>query len=405
MNSTSPVRRWFAKPLSLWLAFIAIHAWLMWLGQHSPSRPLGDVEGIYVLWMQQLQHGAVVGVNSDWVYPIVALLPLMLASLAGLNNYVMTWLIMIALVNAAAFAVLLGSWSKPVLRYRAAWWWLLFLLTLGSIAVGRLDSVTTPLVMIALLVAVARPTIAGALIAAAAWIKVWPAALGVLLVAIFRGRPWVIIGALSVTAGVTLAALIAGAGQHILSFLSNQATRGLQIEAPISTPFMWLASAHAPGFVSGFDGAMLTFQVSGPGTDIVATASTIIQIVLLCAALPAGWMLVRRGHSAIALMPRLALLIVLILIVFNKVGSPQFVTWLAAPIVADLVINGKRAYPVALMGLLIAGLTQWLYPFAYDALLTLDPAAVLLLTIRNLCELGFFFFAGIKLLRYPRSSV
>ena len=56
----------------------------------------------------------------------------------------------------------------------------------------------------------------------------------------------------------------------------------------------------------------------------------------------------RRGVPGAELLPPLALAITTALILFNKVGSPQFVTWLAVPIVlrADGVASpgaGRRS--------------------------------------------------------------
>jgi hypothetical protein len=70
------------------------------------------------------------------------------------------------------------------------------------------------------------------------------------------------------------------------------------------------------------------------------------------------------------------------------VGSPQFVSWLAVPVVlgiATRIAGTGRSYrtPAAIV-LVIAGLTQVVYPFLYDRLLQLDPALLIVLTGRNL---------------------
>jgi hypothetical protein len=101
-----------------------------------------------------------------------------------------------------------------------------------------------------------------------------------------------------------------------------------------------------------------------------------------------GALAVRRGVAAGDLMPPLALALVSALIAFNKVGSPQFITWLAVPILLGIVMRsagrgGSFAVP-ATIGLAIAALTQLIYPYLYTTLLLADPLMVSVITVRNL---------------------
>ena len=94
-----------------------------------------------------------------------------------------------------------------------------------------------------------------------------------------------------------------------------------------------------------------------------------------------------RGKSTpAALFPPLALALVLTLIVVNKVGSPQFTTWLAAPVILGLLVRGRAWWFPAVLGLVIAALTQVIYPHLYEFLLVADPVMVLVLTVRNALE-------------------
>ena len=112
----------------------------------------------------------------------------------------------------------------------------------------------------------------------------------------------------------------------------------------------------------------------------VATASTTPAAV--------GIWAVRRGAAAADLLAPLALAIVTTLIAFNKVGSPQFISWLAVPVVLGLAtkLAGRGrpfAVPAAIV-LLVAALTQSFYPYLYDELLSLNPLLLVILTLRNL---------------------
>src|SRR5690606_23732598 len=95
------------------------------------------------------------------------------------------------------FAVLLGRKTSGR-REAAAWWWLGFLALLGPIALARIDSITVPLAVVALLVVAKHPFVAGVLLALATWMKVWPAALiGALLVASGSRRTILVAGAVT----------------------------------------------------------------------------------------------------------------------------------------------------------------------------------------------------------------
>ena len=106
-----------------------------------------------------------------------------------------------------------------------------------------------------------------------------------------------------------------------------------------------------------------------------------------------------RGASFAALFPPLALGLVLAFILFNKVGSPQYMTWLAAPLVVALVIDRRRWFRPATLGLLIAVLTFAVYPLTYWGLLLAEPFPAGLLTARNLLLAVLFVWVVIRLSR------
>jgi hypothetical protein len=94
------------------------------------------------------------------------------------------------------------------------------------------------------------------------------------------------------------------------------------------------------------------------------------------------------------------LALVLVLVLVNKVGSPQFSTWLAAPIILGLILEVRTWRMPALIALVIAALTQIIYPFFYDTLLAADPLLVSVLTLRNLLEVGLLGWALHRLWTY-----
>ena len=380
--TSGSLRRVATSPLTLWIVFLLVHIALGALALDE-GNGLGDVMYVYKPWAQLAAQGTmIVGVESDWVYPFGALVPVMLPLLFGADNYVGGWLTMVLLLNAAAFAVLIAG--REPRRIVAAWWWLGFLLLLGPIALGRLDSVSAALAIVGLLWLTLHEKAAVVVLTVAAWIKVWPAAILVAAVVALRTR-WRIVVAATVTSAVIAAVpLIFGAGAHVLSFITMQTGRGIQIEAPVATYWMWQAAFQAPGAVVYYDRDLLTFQVTGQGTVAAgALMNPLLAVTAIVVAL-IGLRSLRRGTPYTRILPELSLALVTAFIAFNKVGSPQYITWMAAPVLIGLVYQGRGFRTPAILVLITAALTQVVYPYLYDWLLVPEPGMVAVLTLRNL---------------------
>ena len=377
------------NPITLWGAFVLVHLWLGFLCLFGPGLPLGDVTLVYSFWVDQgLDAGIWVGIDTAWVYPIVALIPMIGAHLFGHLYYASTWLSLVMIVDAIAFAVLL-NFARGRRTAVVAWWWLGFLLLLGPIAVARIDSFTIPIAVIGMLLLATAPKVAGMLLTIAAWIKVWPAALIAAAVVALRSRLTILTSAVVTSGVIVVTALILGAGPNVLSFITEQTGRGLQIEAPVGTFWMWDAFLHRGGSSSiYYDHAILTYQLQGVGVATAAATMTPLLAIVTVILLLVGVIAIRRRVPAGEVLPALALAITSALILFNKVGSPQFVGWLVVPIVygmATAAIGEGRSFRVpAILAAAIALLTQSFYPYLYGYLLSLDPTMLLALTLRNL---------------------
>ncbi|GGR34971.1 glycosyltransferase 87 family protein [Agromyces mediolanus] len=380
-RSSRGIRRLLAGRGAIWVAFALVHAGLVALNLFAPGLPLGDVTGVYRIWAENAAHGyARMGIDLPWVYPILAFAP-MAASLAfGGEWFGETWLALVTVLNGLTLSVLLGQATLSRHRRIAAWWWLGFLALLGPIALGRIDAVTVPFAMLGLLWAAGRPRAAAVLLTIGAWIKVWPAALVAALVVALRRRAEVVMIALALSLGILAVSLVAGAGGNAIGFIGEQAGRGLQVEAPLAVLWLWAIVAGAPGVRVAYDREILTYQVSGPGVDVAAWLTTPLLAVGVASVLAVGIRAARRGAPLGRLLPPLALAFVVVLLLGNKVGSPQFVAWLAAPVVLGLVLRPARFAVPALLAAGAALLTHVIYPYWYGWLLVADPAFVLLLT-------------------------
>ena len=167
------------SPAAVWAAFILAHLWLGLLNLYSPGLPLGDVTIVYKFWMDQATTaGFWVGIDSVWVYPVVALVPMLIATVFGPDQYGATWLTMIMVLDAVAFGFITG-WGRSRERVGVAWWWVAFLVVLGPIALGRIDSVTVPLALVGVTLIATRPRAAAVILADAGTAEGLGDALGV----------------------------------------------------------------------------------------------------------------------------------------------------------------------------------------------------------------------------------
>jgi len=415
--------RALAHPALLWAAFVVVHVVVAWLDLRDGAQPMGDVVNVYAGWMREgLAGEGWVGVDTAWVYPLLAAVPMLLSRLAGPEHVGVTWLVLVTVLDLVAFAVLRRTAPD---RSGAAWAWTAFVLLLGPIALGRIDAVTVALGVAGVLLLATRPALAGTLLAVGAWVKVWPAALVVAaLVAGGRGlrgqhpgsagaarrdagaggavRPRVLVAAAATSAVVVAVSLALGSGWTVLGPLTEQAGRGLQIEAPLATLAMWRAALGAAGSSVAFDHDIITFQVTGDGVATTARLATPLMALVVAGVVLLGVRALRGGASAAALLPPLVLGLVAALLVTNKVGSPQFTAWFAVPLVLGLVLarrGGPSPVAPTVLVLATAALTQVVYPWGYDALVLLRPWALSVLTVRNALEAALLVVAAVQLWR------
>ncbi|MBF4463398.1 MULTISPECIES: glycosyltransferase 87 family protein [unclassified Rathayibacter] len=367
----------------LWSGFALVHVVLSLLALYAPGLPMGDVSYVYKEWMRTaVEGGGIAGIDSGWVYPILAWAPIAASWLFGAAGYDVMWLLLVALADAAAFALLLRG--RVPLRLAAARWWLLFLVLLGPIAIGRIDAFTAPPAIAGMLWMATRPAVASLLLTVGTWIKVWPAAILAGAVLVLRGRVRMVVVAAIASAVLVLAVVLAGGGAHVFSFVTDQTSRGLQIEAVVSTPWMWLSILPRSASFVWYAADINTFEMHGPFTTEAAALMTPLLAVAMLGVALLGLRALRAGVAATRLFPLLALTLVVVFIDTNKVLSPQYIVWLAPPVIAGLVAHRDGAFATpAKLTLVIAALTQVIYPYLYLFLLYSHWYMVLVLTVRN----------------------
>lgn len=383
--------------------FALVHLYYGWTALTDPGVGFGDV-GLYQYWAWQgLEDGRWPVLDEPWVYPALALVPVTLAGLVSTVDwepYLTAWMVLVSAGNACATALLARrSWIAAV-------WWMCFLALLGPVAFGRVDAVAVPFAVCGLLLALERPRLAAMLLTLGAWVKVAPGALVLPLFAVVRER-WrdVVVPAAAACAAVVGLVAAGGGLGNVASFVGAQGARGLQMESVTATPWVLSWVHGGPGRVR-YDEELITWEVEGPG---VATAAAVLDGLLPLLVLVLALLLWRARHTVVETLTWGSLAVTLCLLVTNKVGSPQFVSWLAAPVAAGLLawVRGQDrgtgwldrwGWPlVAALTLLIAALTHRLIPLGYFELVGGERPVAWVLAVRNALEVGLFVLATWRL--------
>ncbi len=376
----------------LWAFFVVVHAILVTENLVAPNGPLGDVQNTYPLWWSQAMAGyGLPGLTTTGVYPFLSLAPIAVAA-AGVG----AWFTMVIALDAVALAVV--ARRSPL----AGWVWLGFQVALGPIAVGRIDAVTVALAVIAVTVLDRSPRTAGVLVAIATWVKVWPVALGV---AAIRSPRFGVFARWSFLSALAIAAVGVIVGDHlaVFSFLSEQQGRGIQVESVAATPWLWDSFAGGDSTIA-FSPSIYTFEVDGHGIALMAKLLTVVQVAV---ALGIVALLLSHRRTVGSVTPATfgyaLLALVALLVAVNKVGSPQFVSWFAVPIVAIVLAREPRGSSalLAITGS-IAVLTHLVYPYVYFRFLELQTIPLVLITVRNLLEVVLFVTALVVLVTHLR---
>jgi hypothetical protein len=394
------------KPFeSIWLLLIAAffaHIWLIFTGLRGVGTPMGDILFAYQPWVQyMIDSHKLLGINVDWVYPYPAMIPMWASALINPNDFQAGWLTIITIVDLILVAMIANFGRRDqdtAIRFGAAWFWLFFLVALGPVSISRVDAFSVAIALFGVLALLGRK-----LNASTAWftigatMKIWPAAIVMSALASSKYRKHVLIAAASTSAAVLVIGYLLGGNASLFSFLSNQTGRGIQIEAVIASFFLWAGELGLSNNGIYYDTVMMTFQVSGDGANLVSSLMTIAMVIAVSITAWLAYSAAKSGVHYAAIMPLAVLTATLDLIVFNKVGSPQFVTWLAVPIILGLLYRAASWRLPMFAVVAIAALSNLVYPIFYDELLNGDVGALALLTIRNASYVALLVWANIKL--------
>jgi hypothetical protein len=336
-------------------------------------------------------------------YPPLAVplfrLPGHVGSLGAYTTWFSVWMGVLTTLTAALTAfVACRLWPVGGRAYTAAVLFPVGVALTGAIIVNRYD-VAVALVVAALLAClVQRWYIVAALVLGAGFaLKITPAAI-LPLVLILAGPPkrwlWPIV-AFSLAALAPFVQYLVAAPGGIWYVFHYHMARPLQIESVLGTPMLLgqLLGANWARYGSSYGSHSLV----APGAHFAATASGGLTLL----AVVGVYVLVWRRRERLLHAPQEQVLAVLTLILalmtFSKVLSPQYVIWLL-PAWA-LVGAGDRV--LGILGGLVLLLTQVEFPVLYWRLLSMDPSTLAIVIARNTLLVAFFAVAMWRLWRLP----
>jgi len=242
---------------------------------------------------------------------------------------------------------------------------------LGPIMFDRLDLVVGAAALFAVsALGAGRPLIAYALLTAGAAFKLVPVLLFPLFVlsaaAQRGGRFWPAVARESGAAFLVLAAwpvlaVLFGGGDRAFVYVKYHAERGVELGSSYAAPLLLVPGARVGESYSSRD-------VRGPFTAQVAKAAQVLTLVAVGAAVLVAGRAIRRSSGADRV-PALVggcVLVWLAFVLTNKVGSPQYLLWIA-PLVPLLPLRTgtERIWAI---GFVTAGLLATLmYPYLWPA--------------------------------------
>jgi len=370
----------------------------LWYGEHDIS----DIV-IYQGYAQQMAAGQLPYRDFAFEYPPLAAWLMTLPGHTQSYADYTTWfsLIMFVLTALTGVAVALIAariWPTGWRPYAAAVLFAAAIAAVGTIVENRFDIAVALVITLAVLLLSRRQIVlAAAVIGLGFALKLTPAIflpLALLLAPSVR-RAGVAVGAFAVTAVAPFAPYLIMAPGGVWHVFAYHMQRPVQLESVIATPFL-LGKVLGLGWVDvvtsyGSQGIVAT------GSVAAATVSTLLTVAAVAAVYA---LLLRRRHLLLRsprALPLAALSLVLAMMAFSKVLSPQYFIWLL-PVVALATVTEPLLGALSFVTLL---LTQINFPAKYWALVYLEPSSVKWLAARNIALVACFLLALWRLIRLP----
>ncbi len=394
--------RFMALTKNFWfILLIALLAQLtlIWFGT-AAGDPFGDVRYVYDAWISNMRLGSYfLGITDPWVYPYPAQIPLWLADLISPTDYLSGWYLLVVNTNMLLIAYVLG-WGKAMQRANAVWFFIGCVFLIGPVAIGRLEVFSTALTVLG---AVAfyenKQSKSIQLFNLATWIKVSPMATLASVFVVTDQKKKFIINILIATTVIVGIGLILGGREELFSFIGMQSGRGIQVESSIAVIWLLAILFGIPGVKTYYDNEIVTFQISGFGVSEVASVMTYVQFLALGITIWLGFRAKKNGADRNTLFAWLILTATLDLLVFNKVGSPQYQLWVVGAAFFGILAKTAQWKMVTWITVITSALSWLIFPIYYGDLLDGAPLGVGLLVLRNLGIIAILVYANMQLIK------
>ncbi len=388
----------FRGGLSVLLAWLITRIAMLMVLALAESYIVGDVF-YYHRKIAALFHVGLGGTLNEYPTPVVWILALPYAVTAGSRTGYLIVFIALMMALDAAFTWALWRLAGRQ-RDSAVSFWLIFVFLIGPLSYVRFDMLPAVLAGGALLAARRQPWVTGVLTGLGAAVKLWPALLFPSFLAHRPDRKAVTWGFVVVGFGLAALSLIFGGWSRLISPLTWQSDRGLQIESIWATPLM-TARVLRPTRWTLEISKYQAYEIFGPGVEPMLLLSTIATVAGLALIIGLYVRSFRNRQPTAVAIGMVVLAIVAIMTITNKTLSPQYLLWFGGPMAALLILQSgstdqARAilHRLAIQLLVLAGLTQLVYPLLYNALLGLHGTSMIVIstvvmTLRNLALVFF----------------
>ncbi|MBN2204806.1 MAG: DUF2029 domain-containing protein [Thermoleophilia bacterium] len=263
----------------------------------------------------------------------------------------------------------------------------------GAIIVNRYDAAVALLIAGLLLCLARRWLTAAAFILGLGFaLKLTPLAL-LPLVLLLAGHPrrwtWPLL-AFTAAAVTPFIPYVVSSPGGVWEVFAYHLERPLQIESVLGTPMLVAGALGWAPLEIGFSHG--SHQLIASGAGFAAYLSGPLTVV---AVLGVYWMLWRRQDAlreAPEEQPLAVLALLLAMMAFGKVLSPQYVIWMLPP----LALVAVRDRAVAVLGAVVLLLTQLEFPGLYGDLLREETEALVVVAVRNVALLVLFGVVGLR---------
>ena len=308
----------------------------------------------------------------------------------------------IAVATGAVTAIVACRlWPRGGRAYVAAVLFPVGVALIGTIVLNRYDVAVALLIAIFILCLSARwYTAAGFVIGMGFALKITPLAL-LPLVLLLAGPPrrwaWPLV-AFGAAAAAPFLPYVLKSWSGIWYVFQYHLERPLQIESVLGTPQLF-------GQLLGADWASWAWShgshsLIAPGVGLAADMSGGLTLLAVAAVYLFVWLRRHRLRAAPADQALVVLALLLALMTFGKVLSPQYFIW----ILPAWALVAARDRWIAVLGGLTLALTQAEFPALYWNLLNMEPAPLAIVVSRNTLLLATFVVTLWRVWRLPAAS-